>query len=73
MVGLPVAAAKFHLRAGPLPVHSFFARPAMLQANLSSHPTILAPAMTRIGPAQCPFLCRNFSMLMQQVRTLSPS
>ncbi len=34
------------------------------------HPTILAPAMTPISPAKCPILCRNFSMLMQQVRTL---
>ncbi len=30
-------------------------------------------AMTRIGPAQCPILCCNFSMLMQQVRSVVPA
>ncbi len=41
-----------------------------IRANLSSRPTILAPVMTRLGPAQCPILYCNFSVLMHQIRIL---
>ncbi len=33
------------------------------------HLTILAPVMTPIILAQCPALCRDFRMLVQQVQT----
>ena len=58
----------FHLRAGPRPVHPFSASTACIRANPSIRPTILAPVMTRIGPAQCPILYCNFSVLMHQIR-----
>ncbi len=64
--------ANFYLRAGPRPVH----QPLICHTNCqqcirsdpSSHPTILAPAMTPISPAQCPILYCNFRVIMHQVR-----
>ena len=59
----------FCLRAGPRPVHQPLICQQCIRSDPSSHPTILAPAMTPISPAQCPILYCNFRVIMHQVRT----